>query len=141
MTTVLEMALRGVGAGHLALCAGSLFIPSALGWKQGLAGVPTLIRQMFWVYAAYVFGFHVCFGLLGLFGTHLLLDGSMLAALVCGFVCVYWVARLVVQFAYFDRKSMPRAGPYRLAEAGLVLAFAAFAGVFGWACAFNLGAS
>lgn len=141
MTALLELALRGAGAGHLALCVGSLFIPSALGWKQGLATAPTLIRQMFWVYAAYVLGFHLCFGLIGLFGTQLLLDGSPLAALVCGFVCVYWAARLAVQFLYFDRKAMPQAPVHRFGEVALVLAFASFAGVFGWACAFNLGAT
>lgn len=138
MDELMPMALRIAGAGHLALCAVSLVIPRVLGWRDDLARLRPINRQAFWVYAAYILGFHLCFGLLALLGTGLLLDGSLLATLVSGFIAVYWLARLVLQFAWFDRSDAPPGLHFRIAEAALVAGFAAFAGVFGWACVFNI---
>lgn len=138
MAELIALGLNIAGAGHFALCAGSLAIPRALGWRDDLARLRPINRQIFWVYAVYVYCFHLSFGVLALFGAALLLDGSVLAASVCGFIAVYWLARLVIQFAYMDRSAAPPGLRYKLAEAALVAGFLAFSGVFGWACVFNL---
>jgi hypothetical protein len=138
MDELLTIALRIAGAGQLALCALSFAIPRVLGWRGDLAKLRVVNRQIFWVYAAYIFCFHLCFGLLGLLGADLLLDQSILATVVCGFIAVYWLARLVIQFTWFDRSDAPQGLRFKLAEALLVCAFAAFAGAFGWAFVFNL---
>ena len=134
----LEAALRLAGLGQLALAAASLALPRVLHWREETAALRPLIRQLFWIYAAYILGFHVAFGLLSSLRPEWLLDGSGLARAVTGFVAVYWGARLVLQFAYLDRTEALAVSWFRAAEAALVALFAALTVVYGTALASNV---
>ena len=133
-----EWLIRLAGAGQLALALGSLAVPRALGWSGQLAGNRPLLRSVFWTYAAYIFGAHLFFAALSIFGAPLLADGSMLAAIVCAFIALWWAARLVIQFAFFDRNDAPFGPLFRLGEIALVFAFVAFAFGYLAAAIFNL---
>jgi hypothetical protein len=110
------------GAGQLALAAASLAIPRVLGWREETARLRPLTRKVFWTYAAYIWSFHVAFGLVSMLAADRLLDPTPLAAGVCAFIAVYWGARLGIQFAWFRAEAPP--GPrFRLAEAALVALF------------------
>jgi hypothetical protein len=111
------------GLGQLALAAASLAIPRVLGWRAETAKLRPLLRQVFWTYAAYIWTINLSFGLLSTFAPGWLLDRSPLAGAVAGFIAVYWGARVVVQFVYFDRTDVPGGPGVRLAEAGLVALF------------------
>ncbi len=128
---LLERLLIAAGAAQLALAAASLAIPRQLGWREETARLSPLTRQVFWLYAVYIWSFHVAFGLVSLLAPGWLLERSPLAAAVCGFIAVYWGARLVVQFTWFDREQMPKGARYRLAEAALVALFVSLVGVYG----------
>jgi hypothetical protein len=135
---LLEPLLIAAGAGQLALAAASLGIPRQLGWREETARLTPLTRQVFWLYAVYILSFHVCFGLLSLLAPGWLLERSPLAAAVCGFIAVYWGARLVAQFAWFDREQMPKGARYRLAEAALVTLFVSLVAIYGSAFLYHL---
>jgi hypothetical protein len=126
------------GIGQLLLAAGSTFIPRALRWREATAALPTLVRQLFWTYAAYILVINASFGLVSTFAPDWLLDGSPLAAAVTGFMAAYWGGRLAVQFLYFDRAGMPRGRLFTLAEIVLVTLFACLTLVYGAACVTNL---
>lgn len=111
------------GLGQLALAAASLAIPRVLGWRAETAKLRPLLRQVFWTYAAYIWGINLSFGLLSTFAPAWLLDRSPLAGAVAGFIAVYWGARVVVQFVYFDRTDVPGGPGVRLAEAALIALF------------------
>jgi len=121
-----EMAVFWSGIGHLALCTGSLYIPVALGWKSHLASLQPLLRQMFWTYACYIFSFNLSFGIVSILGPDSLLDHSFLAKSVTLFIALYWFARILIQFFYFDRSQAPKGFIYTAGEFALVLLFAAF---------------
>jgi type II secretory pathway pseudopilin PulG len=108
------------GLGQLALVAASLAIPRVLNWQDETAKLRQLTRQVFWTYAAYIWTTNLCFGLVSTVGPGWLLDGSPLAAAVTAFIAAYWAARIVIQFAYFDRTDVPSGIAIRLAEAALV---------------------
>lgn len=127
------------GIGHLCLVAGSVAIPGTLGWREDTAKLKLLTRQVFWTWAGYVWLTHLCFGLVSVFGSRLLLDGSPLAGLVCGFIATWWAARIVIQFTYFDRSARPPGAIYFLAEGALIGFFGGCAGIYGWAAYTNLG--
>src|SRR5271165_4968232 len=94
------------GVGQIVLAAGSLAIPRVLDWRADTARLRPLTRQVFWTYAAYIWTTNLSFGLLSALAPRALLDGSPLAAAVTGFIALYWSARLVVQFTYFDRSDV-----------------------------------
>ena len=128
------------GIGQLLLAAASLALPRVLNWHAQTAKLRPLTRQVFWTYAVYIWTTNVSFGLLSTIGPHWLLDRSPLATAVTGFITLYWGARLVIQFAVFDRTDVPAGWYVRPAEAAVVLLFLYFTLVYGGALALNLGA-
>jgi hypothetical protein len=111
-----------------------------LGWRAELSRCRPLTREVFWTWATYVWLTHLAFGLLSTLGARLLVDGTTLAHLVCGFIGTWWGARLVIQFTYFDRTAAPPGRIYRLAEAALVLLFIVLTAVY-WTAALTTPAA
>jgi hypothetical protein len=134
----IRQIIRLAGLGQIVLALGSLAVPKVLAWRAELAKTAPLIKQMFWVYAGYIFVINLSFGLVSLVCAGDLTDGSKLASLLTGFIAAYWVSRVLIQFFYFDRNNFPAGGWNRLAEFLLVAAFVFFSLVYGWACGFNL---
>lgn len=129
------------GAGQIALVLGSSAIPRQLGWRAKLSATTPLIRQMFWVYAAYILATNLAFGLLSALAPAVLLDGSPLATAVCGFICLYWVSRVIVQWTYFDLSELPISPFNKFARIALETLFIALALVYGAATLHNLTGS
>ncbi|MCC6723447.1 MAG: hypothetical protein IT258_02980 [Saprospiraceae bacterium] len=118
------------GVGHIVLSFASLLIPRFLNWKNDLAALPILLRQMFWTYAAYILVINFCFGIVSIWGADDLLNGSFLAKCLSLFIGFYWFARVLIQFFYFDRKTAPKGLIYTLGEIGLVGLFIIFTLVY-----------
>lgn len=127
------------GLGQLALIAASLAIPRVLHWREETAKLRPLMRQLFWTYAAYIWGTNLAFGLVSALAPAWLLDRSPLAGAVTAFIALYWGARVLIQFLYFDRQDAPPGRLVRVAEAGLVSLFLYLTLVYGAATVFNLG--
>ncbi|WP_184546570.1 hypothetical protein [Mucilaginibacter sp. FT3.2] len=125
------------GLAQVGLVMGSLAIPRVLNWRQELVKVQPLIKQMFWTYAAYILVINLCFGLLSLMACRDLTGGSNLAMLLTGFIAVYWISRLLIQFFYFDRANFPAGRRHKLAEAVLVCLFIFLSVVYSRACYLN----
>ena len=134
LPTIIQLA----GWGQILLIIGSLGIPKVLGWQRKLAGLSTLIRQMFWVYSLYIWCTNLCFGLISAFGSHLLLDGSALAACVCGFIFGYWLLRMIIQRTYFDISELPQSWLNTAARWILEVLFIGLAIVYGGALIWNV---
>lgn len=126
------------GIGQLTIVIGSLAIPRVLRWRDDVAKLRPLTRQVFWTYAGYIWSTNLCFGLLSVLAPASLVDGSTLATAVTSFIALYWGARVVIQFAYFDRSGAPSGVLVRLAEIVLVSLFVFFTVAYGYAAAVNL---
>ena len=125
--------IRWAGYLQLGVVVGSLAVPYLLQWRNELLSVRTLIKQVFWTYAAYIFCTNLFFAVLSIFLAPNLTDGTELATAICLFITLYWGARLVIQFFYFDKKGIPSGGIYRYGEWLLSLCFAFFTIVYGGA--------
>jgi hypothetical protein len=112
--------LVGAGAAQLVLVVVSLAIPRWLRWAEDLRHVRPLTRQVFWTYAGYIWTTNLGMGLVSTIGARFLLDGSPLATAVCGFIALYWGARVVIQFVYFDRTDAPKGWFFVMGEVALV---------------------
>ncbi len=134
----LESAVLLAGLGQLALAAASTAIPHVLRWKTETAALRPLLRQLFWIYAGYILGFHIAFGLVSALAPGWLLDGSGLATAVTGFIATYWTVRLVLQFVYLDRSDAPKGPWFSAAEAALVSLFVFLSATYAAALVANL---
>lgn len=129
--------LKLAGYLQIALCLGSLVIPKMLNWNRELNKVALIIKQIFWTYAAYILIFNLSFGLLSVFGAEELLANSFLSKSVSVFIFIYWLARVFIQFFYFDTKSAPQGFIYKLGEFGLTSLFIFLTLVYGWVAYLN----
>jgi hypothetical protein len=126
------------GIGQLVLVVASLAIPSTLNWREDTVKLRPLTRQVFWTYAVYIWCTNLAFGLVSL-RPDWLLDRSPLATGVTGFIAVYWVGRVLIQFFYFDRSDIPGGLMFRFLETALVGLFVYLGLVYAAALLLNLG--
>ncbi|MFT5633028.1 MAG: hypothetical protein ACI9SQ_000738 [Rubritalea sp.] len=138
MNEYLIWALKLAGLAQLVLVAGSVAIPKCLNWGGGLADLMPLLRQMFWTYAIYISVMHVFFGVVSLFAAEELVSGGFITTSLCVLMLVWWLARILIQFFYFDKTGIPETKFNQLAEVALVLLFAFLSVVYGWAVWENL---
>jgi len=139
-TTLIQQLVWQAGLAQIALSLGSLLVPQVLGWKIELAKTRPLIKQMFWTYAAYILCINLAFGLISLLDSRELTNGTPLAASVTGFIAVYWISRVLIQFFYFDRKDFPTGKWHLAGEFVLVSVFVLLSIVYSLACYHNLTA-
>jgi hypothetical protein len=98
-----------------------------------------LLRQVFWTYGAYILGSHLVFASVSVFAARALLDGGVMAAIMSGFIALWWSARLVIHLGGFDTAEVPDEGWYLAAKRALGLLFTALCGIYVAAVLFNLG--
>ena len=130
--------LQLCGLAHIGLVIGSSALPKLLDWKAAFAHSPLLIKQMFWTYAGYILGINLYFGIISLTLTEELLSGSGLAVATSALIALYWLARLVIQFAYFDKSEVPEGWIYTYGEWAVVALFVLFSAVYSYIFYLNL---
>jgi energy-converting hydrogenase Eha subunit G len=99
----LEIHLRIAGALLILLAAAHFFFPKELGWKEDLAKLTLLNRQVFLVHTGFIMLILVLFGVLALGFTSDLVAPSRLAAAVLGGLTLFWGSRLITQQFIYDR--------------------------------------
>lgn len=120
------------GIGQLCVLFASALVPSRLNWKEELASLKRLHKQMYWVYGGYVVLSIVAFGTISLVAADELAAGGRLARGFCGYVTVFWGVRLGLQWV-FDVKEHLTTWWLKLGYHLLSLLFVSFTLVYGWA--------
>jgi hypothetical protein len=98
-----EYHLRIAGALQILLALLHLAFPKRFHWKEELAGLSLLNRQMFHVHTFFICLVLVLFGALSLLAPESLLEPSRLARLVLGGIATFWGIRLICQWFVYDR--------------------------------------
>ena len=99
----LELHLRIAGAVLLLLAAAHVFFPKQLGWKEDLAKLTLLNRQVFLVHVGFIMLILILFGVLALGFAADLVAPSRLAKAVLGGLTLFWGLRLITQQFIYDR--------------------------------------
>lgn len=131
MTTDWDRPIVAAGIAQLGIVAASTAIPRILRWPEDLEKLRPLTRQVFWVYAGYIWCTNLAFGILSVASPRWLSEATPLSGVVSAYIAAYWGARLLIQFAYFDRSDMPRGAIFRVGEVVLVGLFLLLALVYG----------
>ena len=131
MNTInVQLLIQLAGVAQISLALGSITIPKLLNWRAELLKPSVLIKQMFWTYAVYILVINTCFGVVSVFASRDLSDGSNLATMLTGFIAVYWISRLSIQFFYLDRHAFPKGKLYAIGETLLVFVFITLSAVY-----------
>ena len=139
MNELLALGLKLGGASLVVLSIASLWIPRALGWKEKLAGLAPLMREMWWTYSTYVWSSHIFFAVLALGFGDWLMGGSPPALAMCLFMFLWWSVRLFLQFFGFDLTEIKQTPANRIAKHLLTLLFTSLVVLYGCLVAWNAG--
>ncbi len=120
------------GAGQLCVLVASALVPLRLNWRDNLAALPRLHRQLFWVYGGYVVLSIVALGLISLLNAQELAGGSGLARALCAYAAVFWGVRLTLQ-TVLDARPHLTTWWLKMGYHVLTLLFGALMGIFGYA--------
>jgi hypothetical protein len=119
----LTALLRIAGILHLGLLVAGMVMPKVLGLRDHLASMPPILRQLFWVYYAFIGLCLVSFCAITLLFADTLASGTALARALCAFFALFWTIRLIAGTFVFDLR------PYvnnRLRRVGLTAVNATF---------------
>lgn len=131
MNDVLPNLIIAAGVFQLGVLIASAMVPIQLNWRQELASLSRLHRQMYWVYGGYVVLSIVAFALISIFNSRELASGSGLARAFCFYVAVFWGVRLVLQ-GVFDVNIHLTAWWLKVGYHLLTLLFISFTLIYGW---------
>jgi hypothetical protein len=98
-----ELHLRIVGLLLLALVAINVYVPRRFNWREELASLSLLNRQIFRVHAAFICIILTMFAALALCYTKNLLEPTPLARAVLAALATFWLLRLLTQWFVYDR--------------------------------------
>jgi hypothetical protein len=131
--TMLSLHLKMVGTLLLSLAAAHAFFPKRFRWREELARLSLLNRQIFVVHCFFIVFVLVMFAIWCLCYTEVLRTPAPLARGVLGGMAAFWALRLVVQWFVYDR-SLWRGHRFNTAaHVFFSLLWAYFASIFGWA--------
>ncbi|MEM1009698.1 MAG: hypothetical protein AAGJ35_11915 [Myxococcota bacterium] len=135
MKELLGYGLWFAGFGFTTLVIASFWIPKILGWKEKLAGLTPLMRELFWTYAVYILASHLFFAILSLCFDEWFLSGTPAAGAMSTCICLWWTVRVYLQFFGFDLAEVEDNRANRLAKHLLTLLFLylmIFFGILSW---------
>lgn len=132
MNTLERLIFIG-GVFHFGILLASASVPRVLRWRESLAGLDPLTRHLIWVHGVFIVLTIVGMGTISLALPRELAAGSPLALAVCGFIAIFWIARLAVQFTLFDARPYLHGLVLKAGYHGLTLVFAYFSAVYAWA--------
>lgn len=102
--THLELHLRVMGVIMLLLVAMNLHIPRRFRWKQEMAGLSLVNRQIFQVHAAFICIILALFATMLLGLTNELLQPTRLARGILVGMATFWFCRMICQWFVYDRR-------------------------------------
>jgi|SRR5579862_339944 len=104
MSLNLALALRIAGVLHLGLMCAGLMMPRVVGMRRHLEALPVFLRQLFWVYYAFIALSLVAFSAITVVFADTLAAGGSLARALCAFFAVFWTLRLLAATFVFDMR-------------------------------------
>jgi hypothetical protein len=95
------------GVAQLGMVLVGLQVPRVFGWREDLARLRPSNRRLFWVYGIFIVLANVGFGVLSILHAPEIAAGRGFAGGFALFAGLYWLARLVVQYAAFNTPDWP----------------------------------
>jgi hypothetical protein len=122
--------IQVAGAVQLAIGLANLPLASRLQYRKNLAGASAIVREVFYVHAAYIVLVVLGFAALSLLFPTELAGGQPLGRFLSAFLAIFWLLRVPIQLFYYPAEIRRQ---NRVADVIFIVAFAFLAIVFGLA--------
>jgi hypothetical protein len=120
----LTLLLQIAGVLHLGLMCAGLLMPRVVGMRRHLASLPPFIRQLFWVYYAFIALCLVGFCIITIAFAGTLATGGNLARALCAFLALFWTLRWIAGTFVFDMRPYLTSGYRRAGYHAINMVFA-----------------
>jgi len=90
------------GLVQVAIASANLFLPAKLKYRENLAHVSPIIRQIFVVHSVYIVGVVLLFAAATLGFAGEIASGHGLGRFLAAAIAVFWLIRAPVQLLYYD---------------------------------------
>ena len=129
----LDMTSLVLVAGALQLCVliASSLVPFQLDWRNELACLPKLHRQLYFIYGGYIVLGIITLGVISLLYAREIASANGLARGICIYAALFWGIRLSLQ-AFLDAKPFLKTWWLYAGYHALTLLFCYFTLVFGY---------
>ena len=124
---MVENLIRVAGVGLLLIVLANFFVGGVFRYRENIARCDRFFGQVFRVHAAYVVFTVAGMGALCLWRPEFFLT-TIEGRAVAGFIAVFWLSRVVLQFFYYDRGMT---GRYPIWNLFFAFAFGALGVLFG----------
>jgi|SRR3954453_11677705 hypothetical protein len=136
MTLTMPHWMWIAGCIHVGIVLANVPLPGMLRVRENLTNVPRFIQQVFYVHWFYIvlivsFFAALCFGF-----AHDLLGGSSLGRFVSGFMAVFWLLRIALQWLYYDYSLLRQ---HRILYLTYTISLVVLVGIFGIAALYPRG--
>jgi len=128
--TNLERGMVMAGVVQAAIVLANVPLPRRLKVRENLAGVPSFLRQIFFVHWIYIVLTVGLFSALCLRFGRELAGESALGRFLSAFMGGFWLLRLLLQWSYYDPEVRRK---NRVLDAMYVAALVVLIAIFGWA--------
>lgn len=135
---LLNYLLILAGAGQVIMMAAVIRLPEWLNWRAETAKLEPVTRQIFWIYAGYIFTTNLFIGFVTVGFAGELITRTALATALTGFMFLYWAVRLFLQLFVIDKTAAPVGLMFRVGDWALTFLFVFFTTVYAWAFGYNL---
>ena len=107
------------GAIHLAIAVSNFWVPGILHYRENLAKLSPMVRQVFIVHAVYMVLVLLGISAMCFFFAPELTAGAPLSRFLSAFLAVFWLLRVVLQLTFYDKEVRAK---YRLGDVAYTLA-------------------
>lgn len=123
-------ALWIAGLVQLAIALANFVLPGKLRYRENLARVAPIVRQIFVVHSGYIVGIVVLFAAITFGFASELASGRGLGRFLAASLSLFWFCRIPLQLLYYDSdvRRMNRAG-----DVAMTVALAFIASTYAWA--------
>lgn len=119
----LSLAVWFAGVGHFAVLIASFQVPYRLRWKEDLAKITSFNRKLMWVHGGFAVYTIASFGVMTLLLHGEMLNGQRAALALAIFIGIYWLLRIIVDFAYYSHSDWPKGKGFAIGHVLLTLLF------------------
>jgi hypothetical protein len=104
---------------HLSIAVSNIWVPGILHYKENLAKLSPMVRQVFVVHSIFIVLVLLGFSALCFFFAPELANGAPMGRFLCVFLALFWLLRVGLQLAYYDPEVRAK---YRLGDVAYTLA-------------------
>lgn len=108
---------------QLLILVTAAFAPKVVDWEKNLSSSDRFFKQLVWTYGFFIFLIVSCFAFISIFKTDLMTNRNEAGTYICGFISIFWFARLFIQFFIFKTPEFLKTGPIKFGYNTLTLAF------------------